>query len=302
MAVLRETGQFVGHDKITAVKVSPDGTMVATADAAGAVKLWRLAEPVAYDATLEGHVQGVNDIAWSPCSGYVASGSDDKTVRIWQTATLGQARVLRGHTNHVTAVAYAPKGNLLASGSFDESVKVWDVKRGTCLRTLPAHSDPVSSVVFSADGSMVVSASYDGLMRLWDTATGQCLKTLIEDNNAPVTSVRLSPNGQYLLSATLDSCVRLWDAVGGRCIKTLLGHTNVKYATPAEFVLWPGRAVLVAIGSEDGRVVVWDLGSKNVVAETPPAPDVVFAVAPHPTRPQLLAGGGDGRVRLWALD
>jgi len=97
-------------------------------------------------------------------SKYLCSGSDDKTIKVWNVATGECVKTLTGHTNYVFCVNYNPQSNLIVSGSFDESVRIWDVKTGKCLKTIPAHSDPVSAVHFNRDGTLIVSASYDGLV------------------------------------------------------------------------------------------------------------------------------------------
>jgi WD40 repeat protein len=126
--------------------------------------------------TLVGHMAGVSCLAWTPDSNTIASGSDDKAIRLWDRVT-GRPKTttrksvagqemgpLKGHHNYIHCLAFSPKGNILASGSYDEAVFLWDVRAGRQMRSLPAHSDPVSGIDFSRDGTLVVSCSTDGLM------------------------------------------------------------------------------------------------------------------------------------------
>ena len=199
-----------------------------------------------------GHAAGVNCLAWSPDSNTLASGADDKLIRLWdrlsaepkagtvQHQQRGSTRnfpklalkngTLAGHSHFVVSLAFSPKGNQLASGSFDEAVFIWDVRTGTCVMSLPAHSDPVYGLDFCPDGTMVVSSSTDGLIRIWDTLSGQCLRTLVHEDNPAVTVVVFSPNGRYVLAWSLDGCVRLWDYVKGVVKKTYQGHSNAGFA------------------------------------------------------------------------
>ncbi|KAL9010150.1 MAG: hypothetical protein Q9173_004893, partial [Seirophora scorigena] len=167
--------------------------------------------------TLTGHLAGISTLAWSPDGRTLASGSDDKSIRLWDVVT-GKAYPvpLLGHHNYIYSIAFSPKGNMLVSGSYDEAVFLWDVRAARVMRSLPAHADPVGGVDFIRDGTLIVSCAGDGLIRVWDTATGQCLRTLVHEDNAPVSSVRFSPNGKFVLAWTLDSCVRLWNYVEGR--------------------------------------------------------------------------------------
>jgi COMPASS component SWD3 len=114
--------------------------------------------------TLEGHLAGVSTIAWSPDSNTIASGSDDKTIRLWHRATgKPYPAPLLGHHNYVYSLAFSPKGNMLVSGSYDEAVFLWDLRARRLMRSLPAHSDPVGGVDFIRDGTLVCSCSTDGL-------------------------------------------------------------------------------------------------------------------------------------------
>ncbi|OAA68647.1 WD repeat protein [Niveomyces insectorum RCEF 264] len=201
---------------------------------------------------------------------------------------------LLGHHNYVYCLAFSPKGNILASGSYDEAVFLWDVRAGRLMRSLPAHSDPVSGIDFCCDGTLVVSCSTDGLIRIWDTGTGQCLRTLLllDEDNPAVTNVCFSPNGRYVLAFNLDSCIRLWDYIAQPSVvkKTYQGHVNKGFSIGGCFgVLGTNGGArnddgvngsssrnnnnnkskrycaFVAAASEDGDVVLWDVGTKAVV-------------------------------------
>ena len=98
---------------------------------------------------LEGHLAGISTLAWSPDGKTIASGSDDKTIWLWNFATgKPHSHPLIGHHHYIYSVAFSPKGNILVSGSYDEAVILWDVRTRNILRTLPAHSDPVGGVDF----------------------------------------------------------------------------------------------------------------------------------------------------------
>ena len=255
--------------------------------------------------TLEGHLAGINSIAWSPDSNLLASGSDDKSIRLWDVSTgLPHPTPFIGHHNYVYSLAFSPKGNMLVSGSYDEAVFVWDVRAARVMRSLPAHSDPVGGVDFVRDGTLIVSCANDGLIRVWDTATGQCLRTLVHEDNAPVTSVRFSPNGKYVLAWTLDSCLRLWNYIDGKgkCVKTYQGHKNEKYSISGAFGTYGGEDMkwaFVGSGSEDGTVVLWDVSSKNVLQRLEGHGDVVLSVDTHPSEEIIISGGLDRTVRVW---
>ena len=106
------------------------------------------------------------------------SGSDDKTIKVWDVATGACLQTLEGHADWVYSVCVSADGSRLFSGSCDNTIKVWDVATGACLQTLEGHADWVSSVCVSADGSRLFSGSDDKTIKVWDVATGACLQTL----------------------------------------------------------------------------------------------------------------------------
>ncbi|PFH56102.1 hypothetical protein XA68_17064 [Ophiocordyceps unilateralis] len=297
-----------GHVKpVSQVRISPDGRFIASASADATLKIWNAATGAHID-TLVGHMAGVNCLAWTPDSKTLASGSDDKAIRLWDRIT-GQPKkrsrkshssgremsALRGHHNYIHCLAFSPKGNILASGSYDEAVFLWDVRAGRLMRSLPAHSDPVSGIDFCRDGTLVVSCSTDGLIRVWDTSTGQCLRTLVHEDNPAVTNVCFSPNGRFVLAFSLDNCIRLWDYVAGTVKKTYQGHVNEKFAIGGCFAVLDGAA-LIASASEDGDVVLWDVGSKEIVERVPGHDGVCFWVDVHGET--VVSAGQDNTVRL----
>ncbi len=78
--------------------------------------------------TLQGHSNGVASVAYSPDGNYLASGSQDKTVKLWScSAGYREITTLRGHKNYVCCVAFSKDNIYLASGSEDNTVKLWNV-------------------------------------------------------------------------------------------------------------------------------------------------------------------------------
>ncbi|KAJ5343653.1 uncharacterized protein N7506_003477 [Penicillium brevicompactum] len=275
-----------GHLRgVSQVQFSPDCTMIASAGADAALKIWDTASGRLIH-TFEGHLAGISTLAWAPNGKWVATGSDDKTIRFWNVNTLkAHTKIFDGHHNYVYQIAFAPKGNILASGSYDEAVFMWDVRRARVMRSLPAHSDPVAGIDVVHDGTLIASCALDGLIRIWDTHSGQCLRTLVMEDNPPATCVKFSPNGKYVLAWTLDGCVRMWNYVESRVLKTFQGHVNTKYSLSGCFGLYGpqdlnfGAPLCFAVsGSEDGAILFWDIVSKQVLQRLEAHDDAVLSV------------------------
>ena len=302
---------LIGHTRsVTSVCFSPSGTLVATASADHTVKIWSVSTGSLMH-TLAAHTSGINDVSWSSDSLYLATASDDRSIRILNVVTKLVVRTFAEHTSYVLCLAYNPQSTLLVSGSFDETVRLWNVNRNKCHRVISAHSEAVTSVAFNGDGTMIVSSSYDGSIRLWDTTTGACLKTLVHKDQSPLGGVIFTPSSNQLLCSSLDSTVRIWDIYNSKIVKTYTGHANTKLPLTAQLASFDPStsqrvttdSASVVCGSEDGRVVVWHVQSKQVVCHWQPHKDAVVAVAVHPTA-NLVATASvepENTVKLWGF-
>ena len=125
---------------------------------------------------MRGHSNSVLSVAFSRDGQYLASGSGDKTVKLWLVESGECTRTMEGHSNWVYSVAFSPDGQYLASGALDNTVKLWRVESGECTRTMEGHSYGVSSVTFSPDGQHLASEEYS-VKKIWDVGTGECTFT-----------------------------------------------------------------------------------------------------------------------------
>ena len=144
-----------------------------------------------WDSTLQvlnAHTNNVNDVRFSPDGKLLASGADDRTVRLWDPATGTCRSTLEGHSDYVRSVAFSPDGKLLASGADDRTVRLWDPATGTCRSTLEGHSVWVSSVAFLPGGKLLRSTDIHGGVLLWDVEKGKVFED-VEARDAPSLSV-----------------------------------------------------------------------------------------------------------------
>ncbi|KAL2886886.1 Vegetative incompatibility protein HET-E-1 [Ceratocystis lukuohia] len=243
--------------------------------------------------TLEGHGSDVTSVVFSNDGQRLASGSWDKTVKIWDATSGACLQTLEGHQKYVASVVFSNDGQRLASGSYDETVKIWDATSGACLQTLEGHGSDVTSVVFSNDGQRLASGSSDETVKIWDATSGACLQTL-EGHHREVTSVVFSNDGQRLASGSEDSTVKIWDATSGACLRTLEGHQ--KYVTS---VVFSNDGQRLASGSEDKTVKIWDATSGACLQTLEGHGSDVTSVVFSNDGQRLASGSSDETVKIW---
>ncbi|MEG3835304.1 serine/threonine protein kinase [Microcoleus sp. MON2_D6] len=173
--------------------------------------------------TLPGHSSFVNSLAISPDGKILASGSWDKTIKIWNLETTELIGTLTGHSDRVNSVAISYDGKMLVSGSSDETIKFWNLHNGDLLCTFPGHSMEVNSVAINPKGLVIASCGgADNTIKLWNLRSGELLRTL-RGHSDNVNAVVFSPDGKILASGSSDATSKVWDVESGKLLRTLSG-------------------------------------------------------------------------------
>lgn len=227
-----ESYTFEAHEcPLYAVEWSPDGSKLASGSSDRTVKVWDAATGNELhkfkDHEAQGSKPGLNlcesgSVGWSPDGTMLASGSSDKTVRIWDVASGRELHALKGHKTKVYIVAWSPDGARLATGDGAGLLKVWDPFSGIELHTLEGHRRMIGYIDWSPDGAKLASSSYsDGKLIVWDVASGRKRHTLDPGGPGLINGVYTwNPDGIRLVSDGEDtlnggSTVKVWDVDSG---------------------------------------------------------------------------------------
>jgi len=237
---------------VRSLAVATDSDKIAIGTTSFLVKVFDLkypnklpAEPV---RVLAGHQGSIYAVAISPDGETIASGSDDRTVKLWSIdGEMLDSFV--GHKERIWAVAFSPDGQMIASASEDATVKLWNLD-GRAIATLP-HQNPVPGLAFNPRGNGLVTASRDDTLTFWKL-DGTRVKSIRAESGG-LTRVAFSPDGQTIATGGGDKTVKLWD-LEGNLLATLPGHESMVIAV--DFT--PDGKFLVS-GGDDHAVIVWDL-------------------------------------------
>jgi WD40 repeat protein len=120
--------------------------------------------------TFSGHSNWLYGLSFSPDGKMIATGSLDRTVKLWNTES-GLLATLVGHNEGIYDLSFSPDSQIIASASLDKTVKLWKSRDGSLLKTISGHNEGVYGVSFSTDGQIIASASGDGSIKLWSAET-----------------------------------------------------------------------------------------------------------------------------------
>ncbi|MEH2380506.1 MAG: serine/threonine-protein kinase [Nostoc sp.] len=261
--------------------------------------------------TLTGHsgtLSSINALAINPDGYTLASGSDDKIVKLWNLNTQKVLASLSGHSQAVKSVTFSPDGQILATASDDKTIKLWQVKTLEEICTLLGHSHIVKSVAFSPDGQILASGSWDKTVKLWDINTGTEICSMT-GHQLQVNSVAFSPQGQLLASASYDRTIRLWqisalessqrEFKNRPCyslLSTLSGH-----AWAVLTVAFSPDGQILATGSDDNTIKLWEVNTGQLICTLVGHSWSVVAVAFSADGETLLSASCDKTVKLWRV-
>jgi WD40 repeat protein len=251
--------------------------------------------------TLAGHSKMVRSVAISPDGQTLVSGSDDKTIKVWNLHSGELLKTLTGHLSSwflgvsVVCVAISPDGQMLVSGAGDKTIKVWNLHSGELLKTLTGHSKTVNSVAISPNGQTLVSVSDDETIWVWNLHSGELLRTLT-GHSKMVRSVAISPDGQTLVSVSNDKTIKLWNLHSGELLRTLTGHTS---GVNSLAISLDGQTLVS--GSSDNTIKIWNLSSGKKVRTLTGHTSDVNSVALSADGQTLVSGSDDKTIKVWNL-
>lgn len=242
---------------------------------------------------LTGHTNWILSLVFSPDSSVLASGSSDKSIRLWRTATGQEIPCTLGHAGSVTSLAFSPDGKFMASGSSDNAIRIWNFAGLKELRKIETHMAAVTSLSYSPDGGRLAAGTTVGRVFVWDPLAGKELQEL-ERHSGGVNSVAYSPDGKHFASAGADGCVLLYDLAPGGKTRKLSAHIGSVLA-----VAFSGDGQSLASGGTDKATIVWDVSTGWELRKLVGSGAAVRALAFSPDSRSLASAGEDEWMTIW---
>lgn len=160
--------------------------------------------------TVLAHEKDINSVAVSPDGNYIATGSQDKTLKLWNASKGKLHATCRGHRRGLWDVCFSTRDKLVASSSGDNTVRIWSVQNGACMVTLEGHLSGVLKTAFISKGLQIASAGADGLLKVWNVASGECNAT-VDAHEDRIWALSAVEDGNKLLTGAGDGTISEWN-------------------------------------------------------------------------------------------
>jgi len=244
-----------------------------------------------------GHSRPVLAACFDSTGRFLFSGSEDGTIRSWDTSASVETRTFETQDAAVTAVVASPVSAHVYSGNAAGSVFKWNAGNGA--RVWRTNVDPqsaVSGISITSDGRLVIACLEGGTLMAFEAGTGTQLKDL-GSCGITVRDVACSPAGQFVVSGSDDGVLRIADCETGAVIRTMAGHGG-----PALAVAFSSDGRRVVSGSRDKTVRLWDASTGKELRSFTGHSAEVRGVIISLDRERVLSSSRDGTVRMWNIE
>ncbi|PQE33301.1 Transcriptional repressor tup1 protein [Rutstroemia sp. NJR-2017a WRK4] len=255
--------------------------------------------------SIDGHY--IKSVCFSLDGRYLATGSEDNLIRIWNITSRSIKNVLAGHEGSISSLVFAYDKRTIISGSEDRTIQFWDIESNSNTLVLPIASG-ITSIAISLDGQYVACGSFDNSVRIWEVPTGYLVGQLKgrDCHTNSVYSVDFSPNSKYLVSGSLDKTIKIWE------ISPLLDPYNFEFAGDSSYrstfkghedgiltTTFTPDGKWVLSGSKNKAVRLWDIQTGKSELVLRGHENSVTCIAASSSKGYFATASGDMTAKIW---
>ena len=248
----------------------------------------------------------VTSLSWVQEGNYMAVGTSDHKVQIWDTEQLKQVRTMSGHRARVSSLSWS--GPVLSSGGRDSVVLHHDVRIAEHkVGTLRGHTQEVCGLRWSPSGNQLASGGNDNLLNIWDdrytaSTNGICDQPLFrcDQHQAAVKALAWCPWQRYLLASgggTADRMIRFWNSNTGACLNAVDTHSQVCALQWAKH----DKELVSSHGYSHNQLILWKYPSMVKVAELTGHTSRVLHMSQSPDGTTIVTAAADETLRFWKI-
>lgn len=241
----------------------------------------------------QGHSNRVVQAVFSPTGEYIASGSADHTIILWDSRTGQNLRQIKVK-ERITALAFDSQGAQLVSGTAEGNVDVWDLQTGENVFRKSLYGVSVYSVSFDPCKKDVIAiGSYNETILLWNIQMDQKVLELVGHTHR-VESVYYNTDGSKIISCSGDQTAKIWDSENGECLLTLDGHESLVTCAAMN----PTEEIIVT-GSWDRKIKIWEVETGQNKKTINAHQDDILGLTFNLDGTKIISSSSDGTIKIW---
>ncbi|MGK7925230.1 MAG: protein kinase, partial [Spirulina sp.] len=256
------------------------------------------AENIPQSQIFEGHEDSVTSVYLIGGSYLILSGSQDKTLKLWDARSGQCLKTFEGHKSAITSIAITSDGRVVMSGSKDGSIKLWNINSGQCLKTFEGHTAAITSIAITSDNRVIVSGSKDGSIKLWNIDSGQC-SISIENHSVAIVSLDIDSHSERFSSIDEKGNLKLWDLKSG----WLLGNLFLTERELSIACLNMNKNLAIII-TENRNLVAYNFDYSNVSIQTKiyqGHAGRINALEISPNGKLVISSSTDNTLKIWNI-
>ncbi|OMJ26814.1 putative WD repeat-containing protein [Smittium culicis] len=249
-----------------------------------------------------GHKSNIKSVTFIGEDGdFIASGSSDNTIKIWNVETSKIVCTLNGHTSRIWDLCVDKSGSTLFSASGDKTVKIWDIRdinTPTLVHTISESKGDVYSLNLHPLESHLVMGGYDKTVKLYDLVVGRVVQTF-DDHELSVSSALINPLGNLMISGSKDHTVKFWDIMSGTVVNRIKNHLG-----EVTSISLNSSSTQILTSAKDNSNRLWDLRTLKPLCKYKGHQNTSknFIRSNFMNNSLIVGGSEDGKVYIWNKD